>query len=117
MKAAVAAVRAVSFGDYVELTKPRITTLVVATTLAGIGYLFVFVNLLTALLAACTSALYLFAYTPLKTRTSLCTIVGAVPGAIPPVIGWTAVQNNLGFEAGWLFAVLFLWQLPHFLAI
>jgi protoheme IX farnesyltransferase len=59
----------------------------------------------------------LWAYTPLKTRTSLSTLVGAVPGAIPPMMGWTAVTNQLSPEAWVLFAILFLWQLPHFLAI
>jgi heme o synthase len=86
-------------------------------SISGILYLLVFVNPLTSLLAAVTEGLYLFAYTPLKRITSLCTIVGAVPGAIPPMMGWTAVQNNLNFPAWWLFAILFLWQLPHFLAI
>jgi protoheme IX farnesyltransferase len=86
-------------------------------SILGILYLLVFVNPLTCLLAAVTEGLYLFAYTPLKRVTSLCTIVGAVPGAIPPMMGWTAVQNNLSFPAWWLFAILFLWQLPHFLAI
>lgn len=189
MKAIAAVEKTISFFDYVELTKPRITTLVLSTTLVGfylasrgpfnlllllhtligtglvaagasalnmaleydndakmrrtearpipsgrltplqalsfgglisvIGvlYLFIFVNLLTAMLGAITSGLYLLAYTPLKTRTPLCTMVGAVPGAIPPMMGWTAVQNNVGFGACWLFAVLFLWQLPHFLSI
>lgn len=189
MKAIVAEARASAYSDYVELTKPRITALVVATTLvgfylgsaesfnfillfhtllgtalvasgastlnmvlefeadsrmkrtegrpipsgrltpfqsmtfgaaisiAGILYLLIFVNPLTSLLAAITEGLYLFAYTPLKRMTSLCTIVGAVPGAIPPMMGWTAAQNNLSFPAWWLFAILFLWQLPHFLAI
>lgn len=189
MKAIAAVEKTISFLDYVELTKPRITTLVLTTTLvgsylasrgavdlllllhtligtglvaagasalnmaleydndakmrrtearpipsgrltplqalsfgglisvAGVLYLFLFVNLLTAMLGAITSGLYLLAYTPLKTRTPLCTMVGAVPGAIPPMMGWSAVQNNVGFGACWLFAVLFLWQLPHFLSI
>lgn len=189
MKAVAAVEKTIGFFDYMELTKPRITTLVLTTTLVGfylastgpldfllllhtlIGtglvaagasalnmaleydndgkmrrtenrpipsgrltpiqalsfgglisvvgvlYLFIFVNLLTALLGAVTSGLYLLAYTPLKTRTPLCTMVGAVPGAIPPMMGWTAVQNHVGFGACWLFAVLFLWQLPHFLSI
>jgi len=84
---------------------------------AGLVYLLVFVNPLTSALAAITLALYLFAYTPLKRKTSLCTVVGAVPGAIPPMMGWTAVQGSIGFQAWWLFSILFLWQLPHFLAI
>ncbi len=75
------------------------------------------VNILTALLAAFTINTYLFFYTPLKTKTSLCTLIGAVPGAIPPMMGWAAVRGQLDQEAWVLFAILFLWQLPHFLAI
>jgi heme o synthase len=84
---------------------------------SGVLYLWFVVNPLTSGLAAITALLYLFAYTPLKKRTSLCTVVGAIPGAIPPMMGWTAIRNSLDFEAWWLFAILFLWQLPHFLAI
>jgi protoheme IX farnesyltransferase len=84
---------------------------------SGSLYLLFLVNPLTAILSVITAILYLFAYTPLKKRTSLCTIVGAIPGAIPPMMGWTAVRNGLDFEAWWLFAILFLWQLPHFLSI
>ena len=68
-------------------------------------------------MALLTWATYLFAYTPLKTRTSLSTIVGAFPGALPPVIGWTAARGQLEPGAVVLFAILFLWQIPHFLAI
>lgn len=189
MKAIVAEAGVAAFSDYVMLTKPRITALVVATTLfgfylasngpvnllllfhallgtalvasgasalnmvlewdadakmrrtenrpipsgrmtllqafsfgsaisvIGIVYLWISVNLLTSLLAMITVSLYLFAYTPLKKRTYLCTIVGAVPGAIPPMMGWTAARNALDGQAWWLFAILFLWQLPHFLSI
>jgi len=75
------------------------------------------VNPLTLALGAFSSLSYLLAYTPLKRVTPLCTIVGAVPGALPPLMGWAAARGSLG-PAGWaLFAVLFLWQLPHFLAI
>jgi protoheme IX farnesyltransferase len=189
MKAMLISVRRVSFPEFLSLTKPRITLLVVCTTLvgfylgapdavpvwllihtllgtawiaagasalnmafewepdsrmrrtenrpipsgrvsalqaicfgsalcfAGALHLFLFVNALTSVLSMITALLYLFAYTPLKKRTSLCTVVGAVPGAIPPMMGWTAVRNSLDFEAWWLFAILFLWQLPHFLSI
>lgn len=189
MNTVVAEVKVAVFSDYVQLTKPRITFLVVITTLIGflmatrgapdvflllntligtglvaagastlnmvleweadarmrrtemrpipagrlgvfqsLGFgssisligvmqLVLFVNLLTGLLATLTLALYLFAYTPLKRRTSLCTVIGAVPGAIPPMMGWTAVTASIGFQAWWLFAILFLWQLPHFLSI
>lgn len=75
------------------------------------------VNILSALLTAIVSVTYLFFYTPLKQRTPLCSLVGAVPGALPPVIGWSAARNDLGLEAGILFAVLYLWQIPHNLAI
>ncbi|MEX0879359.1 MAG: heme o synthase [Thermoanaerobaculia bacterium] len=76
-----------------------------------------FVNLLTVALGAASLASYVLAYTPLKRVTSLCTVVGAVPGALPPLMGWAAARGELG-AAGWgLFTILFLWQLPHFLAI
>jgi protoheme IX farnesyltransferase len=189
MKTAAVSARAFSLMDYIQLTKPRITFLVVLTTFigfllgspgpieylllfhtifgtamvaagasalnmvlesdtdarmrrtenrpipsgrltslqalsfgavlsaTGLLYLVIFVNPLTSALAAVTLILYLFAYTPLKRKTSLCTVVGAIPGAIPPMMGWTAVQGSIGFQAWWLFSILFLWQLPHFLAI
>lgn len=84
---------------------------------AGVVLLAFATNLLTAFLAALTVLSYLFVYTPMKRLTSLNTIVGAVPGALPPVIGWTAAGNGLSLEAWLLFAILFLWQMPHFLAI
>jgi len=80
-------------------------------------YLAVLVNPLTALIGLTVIAGYLFAYTPLKTRTSLSTMVGAFPGAVPPLIGWAAARGTIGLEAWVLFAILFLWQFPHFLAI
>src|SRR5438128_476719 len=80
-------------------------------------YLVVVVNPLTALLGLTVIAGYLFGYTPLKTKTSLSTLVGAFPGAMPPLIGWTAARGELSLEAWVLFAILFLWQFPHFLAI
>ncbi len=86
------------------------------TALAEV-YLGVLVNPLTALLGLFVIAGYLFGYTPLKTRTSLSTMVGAFPGAVPPLIGWTAARGELSVEAWVLFAILFLWQFPHFLAI
>ena len=74
-------------------------------------------NLLTAAVAALTLVSYVFLYTPLKLRSSLSTIVGAVPGALPAVIGWTAATNSLS-AGGWvLFGIVFMWQMPHFLAI
>ncbi|PYS74004.1 MAG: protoheme IX farnesyltransferase [Acidobacteria bacterium] len=86
------------------------------TILAEI-YLLVLVNPLSALLGLTVIAGYLFAYTPLKTRSSLSTVVGAFPGAVPPLIGWSAATGTLTIEAWVLFAILFLWQFPHFLAI
>src|SRR6266850_1254379 len=80
-------------------------------------YLAVLVNPLTAVLGLTVIAGYLFAYTPLKTKTSLSTMVGAFPGAVPPLIGWTAARGDISLEAWVLFAILFLWQFPHFLAI
>ena len=86
------------------------------TVLAQV-YLAVLVNPLTALLGLTVISGYLFGYTPLKTRTSLSTMVGAFPGAVPPLIGWAAARGEIGIEAWVLFAILFLWQFPHFLAI
>jgi len=84
---------------------------------AGMVYLFVAVNPLTSLLSAITFISYLFLYTPLKTRTWLCTLIGAVPGALPAAMGWAAVSGSLR-PAGWvLFTIVFLWQIPHFYAI
>jgi len=80
-------------------------------------YLAVLVNPLTALMGLTVIAGYLFGYTPLKTKTSLSTMVGAFPGAVPPLIGWTAARGDLSLEAWVLFAIMFLWQFPHFLAI
>jgi protoheme IX farnesyltransferase len=88
-----------------------------AVTVAGIAYLAVFVTGLAAALTTATMILYLFAYTPLKLRTALCTVIGAVPGALPPVTGWVAARQDLGVGAWLLFGILFLWQLPHTLAI
>ena len=84
----------------------------------GVLYLTTLVNAPAAMLAAVTLVTYVFLYTPLKTRTTLCTVVGAVPGAIPPMIGWAAAADGaLGPGAWALFSILFFWQLPHFLAI
>jgi protoheme IX farnesyltransferase len=84
---------------------------------SGVMYLASFVNTLTAVLAALTLTSYVFVYTPLKRRTPLSTLVGAVPGALPIVGGWTAAGGTLDTRAWILFAILFLWQLPHFLAL
>jgi protoheme IX farnesyltransferase len=86
-------------------------------TAAGLAVLALGVGWAAMLVTATTFVLYVFAYTPLKLRTSLCTLVGAVPGALPPVTGWAAARDDLGVGAWVLFGILFLWQLPHTLAI
>jgi len=86
-------------------------------TLLAEVYLAVLVNPLTALFGLAVVAGYLFMYTPLKTRTTLSTVVGAFPGAMPPLMGWTAASNEVTAGAWVLFSILFLWQFPHFLAI
>jgi heme o synthase len=83
----------------------------------GMIYLAVLVNPLTSLLSAVTFVTYVFVYTPLKRVTPLNTLVGAVPGALPPLMGWTAARGEITVEGWSLFAILFFWQLPHFLAI
>ena len=86
-------------------------------SVAGFAQLAIGVNLLTAVLALFTLASYLFVYTPLKRRSPLSTTIGAIPGAMPPLIGYAASSGHLNFQAGILFAILFLWQFPHFYAI
>ena len=88
-----------------------------AITILGLAILGWFAGFLAGAVALATWVTYLLVYTPLKTRTSLNTLVGAVPGALPPVIGWSAASGSLDPGAGVLFAILFLWQVPHFLAI
>jgi protoheme IX farnesyltransferase len=88
-----------------------------AISVAGLAHLALAVNLLTAVLAALTLLSYVFVYTPLKHVTSLCTIVGAIPGALPPLGGWTAAHGEIAAGGVALFAILFVWQLPHSLAI
>jgi heme o synthase len=89
----------------------------VLLAILGLVELTVAVNLLTALLGAMALAGYVFVYTPLKRISSLATVIGAIPGAIPPMMGWSAVRNELDPAAWVLFGILFFWQLPHFLAI
>ncbi len=84
---------------------------------AGMIYLFLLVNFLTSLLSVLTFMSYLALYTPLKRRTWLCTLIGAVPGALPTAMGWAAVNGTLPPRAWILFAIVFVWQLPHFYAI
>jgi len=89
----------------------------VALAAAGIACLGIFVSWKSAVVTAIAAVSYLFVYTPLKGFSPLCVLVGAVPGALPPVIGWVAARGEFGFAAWILFAILFLWQLPHTLAI
>ncbi len=93
--------------------------LIVGTLLgiAGVAYLTIACNALSAALAAATIVIYIFAYTPLKRVSTVNTLVGAVPGALPPMIGWSAASGQLAPGAWSLFAILFFWQLPHFFAI
>jgi heme o synthase len=85
--------------------------------IAGAAWLALAVNWLACLVALATCVLYLGLYTPLKTRTTLSTAVGAIPGALPPLIGWAAAHGSLSLGAWVLFAILFFWQFPHFMAI
>ena len=86
-------------------------------SILGVGYLGMACNALSAVLAGITIAIYIFGYTPLKRTSTANTIVGAVPGAIPPMIGWAAARGTIDVGAWSLFAILLLWQLPHFFAI
>ena len=96
-----------------------LTALLVGAALTGSGmlYLTFVVNVLSGFVISLIVVSYLFLYTPLKRKTSLCTLIGAVPGALPPVVGWVAARGALTGEAWVLFTILFLWQLPHSLAI
>lgn len=100
-----------------RLTPSEVLIFGVLVGMLGVLYLLVFVNSLTALLTLGTIVMYVAAYTPLKRITPLCTVVGAIPGAAPPVLGWTAAGGELDAGAFSLFALMFLWQFPHFLAI
>lgn len=100
-----------------RLTSTEAQLFGLALNLIGVVELWIFVNPLTSMIAAFTSASYILFYTPLKTRSSLSTIVGALPGALPAVIGWSAATNTVSIEAWVLFAIVFMWQMPHFLAI
>lgn len=86
-------------------------------SVAAIGVLALRVNGLSGWIGLSTLLSYLLMYTPLKTRSSLCTLIGAMPGAVPPLLGWVAARGQWGMEAWLLFLILFLWQYPHFLAI
>ena len=100
-----------------RLTPGEATAFGTVLAAAGLAWLALGTNLLAAALAAFTLFIYLAVYTPMKGRTACNTLVGAVPGAIPPMIGWAAAGNGLGTGAWVLFAILYLWQIPHFLSI
>ncbi len=100
-----------------RLSALEVTMFGLTCAVLGTLWLAVFVNVLTAALTLLTLSLYVLAYTPLKSRSHLCTAIGAIPGALPPVLGWTAAGAELDSRAMALFAILFLWQFPHFLAI
>jgi protoheme IX farnesyltransferase len=100
-----------------RLTPAAVLTFGIALAAAGTIYLAAVVNLLASVLTALTLLTYLFLYTPLKRKTPLCVLVGAFPGAVPPLIGWAAASGQLNAGAWTLYAILFLWQFPHFMAI
>jgi len=100
-----------------RLGAPEALAFGLAILVVGLGELAVLVGALPAILTGVIAVTYLLCYTPLKGVTPLCTIVGAVPGALPPVVGWTAATGTLTVEPLVLFAIMFLWQIPHTLAI
>jgi protoheme IX farnesyltransferase len=100
-----------------RMTRTHAATAGLALTLGGSFYLATYANLLTGLLAFLTSLVYLAAYTPLKKVSPVCTFVGAFPGAMPVVLGWTAARGRIEPETLILFAIMFVWQFPHFLSI
>lgn len=100
-----------------RLKPSRVLWFGISLSLAGTVYLDLAVNLLASLLALVTLLSYLFLYTPLKRKTPLCILIGAFPGAVPPLIGWAAARGRLDPNAWVLYAMVFLWQFPHFMAI
>jgi protoheme IX farnesyltransferase len=100
-----------------RLGVPEATLVAWTLGLAGVGYLALFTNPTVTILAAATLGSYVFVYTPLKRKTSLCTLVGAVPGALPIVGGWAAASGTVPLQAWVLFGIVYFWQLPHFLAL
>src|SRR6202030_3287416 len=100
-----------------RLKPSTVLTFGIVLAVTGSIYLAIAANLRASLLAILTLLTYLFVYTPLKRKTPLCVLVGAFPGAMPPLIGWAAASGRLNSEAWTLYAALFLWQFPHFMAI
>jgi protoheme IX farnesyltransferase len=100
-----------------HVTSREALILGVSLAVGGALYLTFLVNALTAFIGFLTLVIYLFVYTPLKTKTTLCTLIGAIPGAAPMLMGWASAQNHLAAEAWALYLILFIWQFPHFYAI
>jgi heme o synthase len=100
-----------------KIPAPNALLFGMALSIIAIVHLAYFVNPLTAAWGVVVFISYLFIYTPLKKHSTLCTFIGAIPGALPPVLGWTAARNEMSIETLVLFAILFLWQFPHFHAI
>ena len=100
-----------------RMTKAHAAAVGLALSLGGSAYLAIYANRLTGLLVFLTSLVYLAVYTPLKKVSPMCTFVGAFPGAMPVVLGWTAARGKLEVETLILFAIMFVWQFPHFLSI
>ena len=100
-----------------QVTAREALVLGLSLAVGGTVYLAYLVNVLTALVGFLTLVTYLFVYTPLKTKTALCTLIGAFPGAAPVLMGWAGARSNLAPEAWALYLILFLWQFPHFYAI
>lgn len=100
-----------------RLASSKVLAFGITLSVAGTIYLAAAATPLSSALALFTLLAYLFVYTPLKRKTALCVLIGAVPGAMPPLIGWAAVSGRLSKEAWILYAIVFLWQFPHFMAI
>ena len=100
-----------------RMSRAHAITIGLGLTLGGSVYLSIYSNLLTGLLVFLTALVYLAAYTPLKKISPICTFVGAFPGAMPVALGWTAVRGRIEIETLILFAIMFVWQFPHFLSI
>jgi len=99
------------------MTVTQATLIASTMILAGLGYLALTTNWLTVGLTAGTAAIYMLAYTPLKRISPVCTFIGAIPGALPPLLGWTAARGRVEAEGLILFAIVFCWQFPHFYSI
>src|SRR5262249_51051616 len=96
-----------------RMAPPQALALGAALSVCGVVYLAILCNALSAALTAITIVIYIFAYTPLKRTSTANTAVGAIPGAIPPMIGWAAARGDIGVGAWSLFVIVFLWQMPH----